>query len=131
MVRVLLIEDNDAVREEFALILQFEGHEVVTAENGRAGIARLAEARPDIVVCDLMMPEVDGYEVLRNIRENAETATLPFLFLTARAENLDMRVAMALGANDYLIKPVGADDLLRAVALCPTAPASAPTSPRG
>lgn len=115
MPKILAIEDNEAVREELADILRFEGYEVVEAENGRHGLEMLREAKPDLILCDLMMPEMDGYEMLRHVRADARLATMPFVCLTARAERADMRRAMETGADDYVIKPFTAEELVAAV----------------
>jgi CheY-like chemotaxis protein len=115
MKKVLVIEDNDSVREEIAVILGFESFEVAVAENGRIGLERLQEFRPDLVLCDLMMPEMDGYATLEAIRRDPRSATIPFVCLTARSEREDMRRAMELGADDYITKPFTAQELLAAV----------------
>jgi CheY-like chemotaxis protein len=115
MKKVLVIEDNDAIRDEIAVILGFEDFEVIVAENGREGLRRIEESRPDVILCDLMMPEMDGYETLEALRGDPRSATIPFICLTARAERVDMRRAMDLGADDYVTKPFTADELLAAV----------------
>ena len=115
MKRILVIEDNDAVREEIAVILGFENFDVIAAENGRVGLERLRQTRPDLVLCDLMMPEMDGYSTLEALRRDPRFATVPFICLTARAERVDMRRAMELGADDYITKPFTAEELLAAV----------------
>jgi signal transduction histidine kinase len=115
MKRVLVIEDNDEIRREVAEILGFEGFTVTEAENGRIGLERARERVPELVICDLMMPDLDGYGTLEALRADAPTATVPFLFLTARAERRDMRRGMELGADDYLTKPFTVDELLAAI----------------
>jgi len=115
MAKIVVIEDNDAVREEIADILTFEGHDIAQAVNGRLGFELVKELVPDLVLCDLMMPEMDGYATLEAIRSHPATATTPFVCLTARAERPDMRRAMELGADDYVTKPFTTDDLLGAV----------------
>jgi DNA-binding response OmpR family regulator len=115
MTRVLVIEDNDGVREEIVDILRFEGFDVRDAENGRRGLELVKQWTPDLVLCDLMMPELDGYATLEALRADAATAAIPFVCLTARAERHDMRRAMELGADDYLTKPFTADELLAAL----------------
>ncbi|MCC7375337.1 MAG: response regulator transcription factor [Verrucomicrobiales bacterium] len=96
-------------------ILRAEGFEAVGVLGGLEGIARSAELRPDLILCDLMMPDLDGFGVLARVRANPTTASIPFIFLTARGDRNDMRSGMNLGADDYLTKPVRADDLLAAV----------------
>ena len=113
--RILLIDDNDSLREEMANVLRHEGFTVDLAANGRIGLERLRAERPDLVICDLVMPEMDGYETLKAIRDDLELETLPFLMLTAREEREQMRHGMELGADDYITKPFKIGDLLRAV----------------
>ncbi len=115
MKRILVIEDNDSLREEIAVVLEIEGYTVATAENGRIGLERIKEVGPDLVICDLMMPEMDGFETLKAIRADPEIEALPVIILTAREERQDMRRGMELGADDYIMKPFKIGDLLRGV----------------
>ena len=115
MKTILVIDDNDAVRSEVVDILRFEGYRVVEAADGRGGIERVKEAAPDLVICDLMMPLLDGYGVLDAVRSEPAWATLPFVFLTARTDRAGVRRGMEHGADDYLTKPFTAEELLRAV----------------
>ena len=115
MTSILVIEDTQGVREEIVDILGFEGFDVRQAANGRLGYEAAVADPPDLVVCDLMMPELDGYGTLEALRANPATAAVPVLFLTARADRPDMRRAMELGADDYLTKPFSAEDLLKAI----------------
>lgn len=113
--RVLIIEDNQDIRESTAEILELAGYIVFTANNGRQGV-ELAQSRlPDIILCDIMMPELDGYGVLYLLNKNKETAHIPFIFLTAKSERADMRKGMEMGADDYLTKPFGDLELLNAI----------------
>ncbi len=116
MKKILLIEDNEAVRENTAEILALANYEVITAENGKIGIEKAKEFLPDLVVCDIMMPNMDGYEVLRNLNKDTRTASTPFIFLTAKIDRADMRTGMNLGADDYLTKPFEENELLEAIA---------------
>ena len=112
MSTILVIEDNDAIREEMEQILQFEGFGVLTADNGRAGIA-LAEAhRPDLILCDIMMPHLDGYGTLTALRGTPSTAAIPFVFVSACREEADVQRGFALGADGYLTKPFTVERLL-------------------
>ncbi|MCA9881818.1 MAG: response regulator [Anaerolineae bacterium] len=115
MYRVLLIEDEYHLLENLAENLTFEGFEVYTAENGWAGVNAALEHQPDIVVCDLMMPELDGHGVLLELRSRPSTSDIPFIFLTARAGLDDMRIGMNLGADDYLAKPCPHDTLVNTI----------------
>jgi len=115
MKRILLIEDNHSLREEILNVLELEGYEVVTAENGRIGLERLAESVPDLVVCDLMMPDMDGYETIQAIRGNPAMQTLPVILLTARDDDMCKNKGMDVGADDYVTKPFKIPDLLRAI----------------
>jgi len=115
MTRILVIEDNDGVREELVEILRYEGFDVREAENGRLGLELAKGWPPDLVICDLMMPELDGYATLEAMRHDPATAAITFLCLTARGERRDMRKAMELGADDYLTKPFTVDELLAAL----------------
>ncbi len=115
MTTILLIEDNASMRRNIAQILEIEGFRVQTAPDGLAGIQLLREQRPDLVICDIMMPGMGGYEVLAQVRADVAMASLPFIFLTAKGEMPDLRLGMSLGADDYLAKPVSSADLLKAV----------------
>lgn len=113
--RLLIIEDQAPMRRNIALMLELEGYEVFTAENGRIGLEQARQHRPDLVLCDVMMPEMDGYSVVQALREDPDLAATPFIFLTAKSDRNDVRVGMNFGADDYLTKPVVRDDLLAAV----------------
>ena len=115
MKTILIIEDQPDMRENLATILEMEEYTVLEAANGREGIARAKEEKPDLILCDVMMPEMDGYAVVCELRNDRTIAGTPFIFLTARGEKHDVREGMNLGADDYLVKPVSAGDLLAAV----------------
>ena len=115
MKKILVIEDQAPMRRNIALLLELSGYEVFTAENGRTGIEAARKHRPDLVICDVMMPEMDGHAVVQTLRDETETATTPFIFLTAKSDKADVRVGMNYGADDYLTKPVIRDDLIAAV----------------
>jgi two-component system, chemotaxis family, response regulator PixG len=116
MTKILVIEDEQAVRDNIVELLVTEGYETVAAENGHVGITWAWEHKPDLIVCDVMMPELDGYEVLKLLREEPTTALMPFIFLTAKADKIHLRQGMELGADDYLTKPFSKKDLLGAIA---------------
>ncbi|MBM3879719.1 MAG: response regulator transcription factor [Verrucomicrobia bacterium] len=115
MPRILVIDDHAPMRRSVVKLLQLENFEVVAAENGRLGLEAARAALPDLVLCDIIMPGVDGYAVLQALREAPETATVPFIFLTACEGKFDQRRGMNLGADDYLTKPVEHEDLLAAI----------------
>ena len=115
MKHLLLIEDNDELRENTAEILQLAGYTVVTAENGKKGIEIALQKKIDLIICDVMMPVLDGYGVLHLINKNPELTGIPFIFLTAKAERSDFRKGMEMGADDYITKPFSDIELLNAV----------------
>ncbi|MDL5512388.1 response regulator [Arenibacter sp. M-2] len=116
MKRILLIEDNKDVRENTADILELANYEVTTAENGKIGVERAEIFRPDVIICDIMMPELDGYGVLELLGKNNATSSIPFIFLTAKTDRAEVRLGMNLGADDYLTKPFEEKELLEAIA---------------
>jgi DNA-binding NarL/FixJ family response regulator len=113
--KVLVIEDQPEMRRNLLTVLRLEKFQVVAAQNGRVGVELAKKEKPDIVLCDVMMPELDGYGVLQRLRDDAATASIPFIFLTAKGEKSDVRSGMNLGADDYLTKPVAKADLLAAI----------------
>lgn len=115
MKKILVIEDNPDVRENLAEILTLSGYEATTAENGKIGAEKALAETPDLVLCDIMMPELDGYGVLHILSRQARTADIPFIFLTAKAEKEDFRRGMSLGADDYITKPFDDVALLQTV----------------
>lgn len=115
MTKILLIEDNLEMRENTAEILELASYEVVTAEDGKIGVELAGNSEPDIIICDIMMPEMDGYGVLYLLGKNPKTAGIPFIFLTAKAEKSDFRKGMEQGADDYITKPFEELDLLNAL----------------
>jgi CheY-like chemotaxis protein len=118
MKTILVIEDNPEIRENTAEILELSGFKVVTASNGQEGLSMATERVPDIILCDIMMSHIDGYEVIRQLKSNPQTASIPFVYLTAKAEKDEMKLAMDLGARAYIRKPFDADDLVRTVNHC-------------
>lgn len=115
MKHLLLIEDNNEIRENTAEILELAGYKVHTAENGKAGIEMALQEKPDLIICDIMMPVLDGYGVLHLLNKNPELTGIPFIFLTAKAERSDFRRGMEMGADDYITKPFSDIELLNAV----------------
>lgn len=115
MKKILLIEDSADLRENTSEILTLANYDVVTAENGKIGVDMVMKERPDLIICDIMMPELDGYGVLHILSRKPETASIPFIFLTAKTEKNDIRKGMELGADDYLTKPFDDTSLLNAI----------------
>jgi DNA-binding response OmpR family regulator len=115
MKKVLVIEDNDDIREGTVEILEMAGYEAVAAKNGKLGVELALSSSPDIILCDIMMPELDGYGVLYLLNKNPKTASIPFIFMTAKAERADMRKGMEMGADDYLTKPFDDMELFNAI----------------
>ncbi|MCC7449287.1 MAG: response regulator [Anaerolineae bacterium] len=115
MKTILVIEDTHAMREEILKILEFEGYKAIGAEDGVEGVQLAQKYQPDLILCDVMMPGLDGYETIATIRQDLGMETTPFIFLTARASKADMRHGMELGADDYITKPFTAVQLLSAV----------------
>ena len=115
MTKILVIEDELFVRENIVDLLEAEDFEVFSTENGILGILWAQENTPDLVICDVMMPEINGHDVLAEMRELPETTLTPFIFLTAMADKGDIRQGMDLGADDYLTKPFTRDELLNAI----------------
>tara|TARA_R110002020_G_scaffold137434_2_gene306652 strand:+ start:184206 stop:185258 length:1053 start_codon:yes stop_codon:yes gene_type:complete len=115
MKKVLLIEDDLALRENTAELLELANYKVHTAPNGRVGVEMALEILPDIVVCDIMMPEMDGYGVLKQLSADLKTKHIPFIFLSAKTEHKEIRKGMDLGADDYLTKPFEEEDLMSAI----------------
>ncbi|GGE18763.1 response regulator [Psychroflexus salis] len=113
--RVLLIEDDQTVRENTEELLMLSDYKVYTAKNGKEGVAVAKKELPDIIVCDVMMPEMDGYGVLTHLAEDEKTLAIPFIFLSAKTDHKDIRKGMDLGADDYLTKPFEEDDLINAI----------------
>lgn len=112
MKKILVIEDNAEVRENLEEILELSGYEVLTAEDGTVGVDIAVSEQPDLILCDVMMPKLDGFGVLNILSKKTNTADIPFIFLTAKAEKADFRRGMNLGADDYITKPFYKDELL-------------------
>jgi DNA-binding NarL/FixJ family response regulator len=115
MPKILVIEDEAKMRRNLLTILEMEAFEALGAENGRLGLDAARKDLPDLILCDVMMPEMDGYQVLAALRADRGTADIPFIFLTARGEKHELRYGMNLGADDYLCKPCPAEELLAAI----------------
>ena len=115
MKKILIIEDQASMRKNVAFILEMEGFKVCSAANGREGIDVAKTEKPDLILCDVMMPELDGYGVVQALRQDPAFATTPFIFLTAKSDRNDVRAGMNYGADDYLTKPIVHEELMAAV----------------
>jgi DNA-binding NarL/FixJ family response regulator len=115
MKKILVIEDEPEMRRNITTLLRYHHFEAIAAENGRQGIAAARLQKPDLILCDVMMPELDGYAVLQALQNDDSLARIPFIFLTAKGEKDDLRSGMNLGADDYLTKPVANAELVRAI----------------
>ncbi|AFZ57994.1 EAL domain-containing protein [Anabaena cylindrica FACHB-243] len=115
MNKILIVEDDPLMRELIQQILDLEGFSTITAEDGWLGLQMVEQHQPDLIICDVMMPKLDGYSLIQTLRQNPVNSTIPLIFLTAKAERCDLRQAMELGADDYLTKPFEASELLQAI----------------
>ena len=113
--KILLIEDNPEMRENTAELLELASYDVYTAENGKEGVEQVLKIKPDLIICDIMMPILDGYGVLHLLSKKPETAGIPFIFLTAKTKRNDQRRGMEMGADDYITKPFDDEELIRAI----------------
>lgn len=115
---VLVIEDNHEILENTIEILELEGYKTITASNGKIGIQQAFEKIPDVILCDIMMPEADGYEVLYSLKQNPETADIPFIFLTASVERKEVQAGFDMGAKGYIRKPFDSEELFNTIESC-------------
>ena len=115
MKKILVIEDEAETLDNLVLMLEMEGFKALSAPNGRAGVATARRELPDVILCDVSMPQMDGYGVLETLRGDSATVSIPFIFLTAKGDKKDLRTGMNLGADDYLTKPASAEDVLAAI----------------
>ena len=115
MKKIVLIEDNKDMRENIAEILELSNYKVFPAPNGKKGVELVQKEKPDLIICDIMMPVLDGYGVLHILSKSEETASIPFIFLTAKAERSELRKGMEMGADDYVTKPFDDIELLNAI----------------
>lgn len=116
MKKILVIEDEIFIRENLIELLEIEGFEAIGAENGFVGVHLAKEYQPDLILCDVMMPELDGYGVLNALRQESATATIPFMFLTASADRNNLQRIRDMGMNDYILKPFNVEKFLSAIA---------------
>jgi DNA-binding LytR/AlgR family response regulator len=115
MIKVLVIEDEESVRKTISDLLEVKGYDVFSTSGGKEGVKLAKELIPDLILCDIMMPDYDGYKVLKKLLAESKTALIPFIFITAKAEMSDLRFGMELGADDYIVKPFKAKELYKAI----------------
>lgn len=115
MYKILIVEDTLAIREEVFDILLLEGYEVLQAKNGKIGFEIALKESLDLIVSDILMPEMNGFEMFKELKKNKKTNSIPLIFLSAKGKKEDIRVGMSLGAEDYLTKPIKVTDLLKAI----------------
>lgn len=115
MKKILIVDDSEYILESTLVLLSLEGYQVFSATNGVEGLKIAIQEKPDLILCDIQMPEMDGYSMLEHIRSTPETESIPFIFLTAFGEKQNMREGMVRGADDYITKPFTRDELLRAI----------------
>lgn len=118
MIKILLIEDNREIRENTAELLDLEGFSVIEASNGRQGLEMAILHQPHLILCDIMMPEMNGYEVYTALKNEPDSITIPFIFLTANVENSSVQQAFDMGANGYIRKPFQTEELLSEIKKC-------------
>ncbi|MFI5135600.1 MAG: response regulator [Chitinophagales bacterium] len=114
---ILIIEDNLEIRENTTEILELEGYEVISAANGKVGFDLACEKKPHLILCDILMPELNGYEVFELLKQDEETASIPFIFITASVEKSQVQMGLSMGADGYLRKPFETIELLEMVAM--------------
>jgi CheY-like chemotaxis protein len=124
MKTVLIVEDNTTIRENISEILGLKGYAILTAVNGKTGLALAKEKRPDIILCDVMMPEMDGYNVFNSLKESPDTMNIPFIFITASADRKDIEKGLVVGADGYITKPFDGNELCAIIDRCLKAEAS-------
>lgn len=115
MKRILLVEDNPDIRENTSELLELGNYHVLTARNGQEGLQLALQEVPDLIICDIMMPEMDGYHMLQLLRREVSLANIPFVFYTASAEKSEIKKGLDMGASDYIVKPCDSDDLMQLV----------------
>jgi CheY-like chemotaxis protein len=118
MKTILVIEDNLEIRENVSELLELKGYNVVVANNGREGLEAAIKCQPDLIVCDILMPELNGHEVLIRLKKSGETSTIPLIFLTASVEKREIKQGLELGAAAYIRKPFEDDDLMGEIERC-------------
>lgn len=115
MLRILIIEDDDIIRENLKDILETFNYQIFSHSNGQEGLEAIKQTLPDLILCDIIMPDLNGYDVLKEIQDNPMLPNIPFVFLSAKAEKTDISKGLELGAQGYLVKPFTVNELLNAI----------------
>ena len=118
MTRILIIDDHETILENTAELLDLEGYETITASNGKEGLEKVIRMLPDVVLCDLLMPKMDGFAVLKRMGEHSNLKRIPFIFFSSKSEKFDIKLGLDSGADDYLTKPFELMDLLNSIEKC-------------
>jgi DNA-binding response OmpR family regulator len=118
MPTILIVEDDSSILENTREFLELEGFEVITATDGEKGLVQIFKRVPDLIICDLLMPEIDGLELLRKLGKHPEHKTIPLIFFSAKAENKDIRIGLEAGATGYVTKPFEPEELLLTIERC-------------
>jgi CheY-like chemotaxis protein len=113
MQTILIIEDNEGIRDNLVEYFEMEGYNIISTGNGKSGVLLATEFIPDLIICDVLMYEMDGYEVLHQLLGSTITKLIPFIFSTSMSEKVDKAGALSLGADDYIIKPFDPEQLLK------------------
>ncbi len=118
MIRILIIEDSTTIRENTAELLELEGYATLTASNGKIGLEQIKLHMPDLILCDLLMPEMDGFTVLKNLGQHPDLKRIPFIFFSAKSEKMEVNKGMDAGADAYITKPFELEELLASIEKC-------------
>ena len=118
MIKILIIEDDNAIRENTSELLELEGYSTLTASNGKIGLEKIKRHLPDLILCDLRMPEMDGFTVLKNLGQCTDMKRIPLIFFSAKSEKIDIKIGMDAGAEAYLVKPFEFEELLASIEKC-------------
>mgnify|MGYP001039595946 CR=1 FL=1 len=118
MIRILIIDDHETILENTVELLDLEGYETITASNGKDGLEKVIRLVPDVVLCDLRMPKMDGFTVLKKMGEHPDLKRIPFIFFSTKSEKIDIKLGLDSGADDYLTKPFELVDLLNSIENC-------------
>lgn len=112
---ILLLEDSAPIRENTSELLELSNYEVMTARDGKEGLEMIRDRKPDLILCDIMMPQMDGYEFLKIVKQDYQLTSIPFIFFSAYSEKKDIEKGLQMGATDFIVKPIDGDDLINII----------------